>query len=95
MDLPRYSDEYEKGVKSSLDFAYTYGDPQGKEILCLCDKCCNVRWTRRDVVYNHLIACGFVDGYKRYVAQAGRLSEGPDEDAKKFYNLINEASQEL
>lgn len=32
MDLPRYSAEYEKGVKSFLHFAYTYGDPQGEEI---------------------------------------------------------------
>ncbi|KAM3320698.1 hypothetical protein P3S67_007900 [Capsicum chacoense] len=67
MDLPRYSAEYEKGVKSFLDFSYTYGDPQREEIQCPCDKCCNVRWTRRDVVYNHLIGRGFVDGYKRWI----------------------------
>ncbi|KAM3237018.1 hypothetical protein P3L10_012047 [Capsicum annuum] len=128
MDLPRYSAEYEKGVKSFLNFAYTYEDPQGEEIQCPCDKCCNVRWTQRDVVYNHLIGRGFIDGYKRWinqreweidlngddhmdnsnddidgllndqfrhVAQAKELYEGPDEDAKKFYNLMDKVSQEL
>ncbi|KAM3221161.1 hypothetical protein P3L10_020429 [Capsicum annuum] len=67
MDLPRYSDEYEKSVKSFLDFAYTFGDPQGEEIQCPCDKFCNVYWTQWDIVYNHLIAHGFVDGYKRWI----------------------------
>ncbi|KAH0756369.1 hypothetical protein KY290_026639 [Solanum tuberosum] len=49
MKLTRYSKEYIDGVESFLDFAYSYGDPQGEEIQCPCAKCCNIRWTRRNV----------------------------------------------
>uniref|UniRef100_M1DKV6 Retrotransposon protein, Ty3-gypsy subclass n=1 Tax=Solanum tuberosum TaxID=4113 RepID=M1DKV6_SOLTU len=65
MDLARYSKPYIDGVESFLDFAYSYGDPQGEEIQCPCAKCCNIRWTRRNVVYDHLIFYGFVKGYTR------------------------------
>ncbi|XP_019236266.1 PREDICTED: uncharacterized protein LOC109216558 [Nicotiana attenuata] len=131
MDLPRYSKEYIEGVQSFLDFAYSYGDPQGEEIQCPCAKCCNIRWTRRNVVYDHLICYGFVQGYTRWInhgewkismnvncdmddnvcsyddidgllndqfrnaAHAEGVCEGPNEDANKFYNLVDEASQEL
>ncbi|KAH0660481.1 hypothetical protein KY289_029229 [Solanum tuberosum] len=74
MDLARYSKPYIDGVKSFLDFAYSYGDPQGEEIQCPCAKCCNIHWTRRN---------------------AEGVYDGPNEDAKKYYNLVEEASQEL
>ncbi|KAH0784184.1 hypothetical protein KY290_003782 [Solanum tuberosum] len=128
MDLARYSKPYIDGVESFLDFAYSYGDPQGQEIQCPCAKCCNIRWTQRNVVYDHLICYGFVKGYTRWinhgewdiklnvdddmdysrddidgllndqfrdVAQAEGVYDGPNEDAKKYYNLFEEASQEL
>ncbi|KAH0688879.1 hypothetical protein KY289_016237 [Solanum tuberosum] len=128
MHLVRYSKEYIDGVESFLDFAYSYGDPQGEEIQFPCAKCCKIRWTRRNVVYDHLICYGFVKGYTRWinheewdiklnvdndmdysrddidgllndqfrdVAQAEGVYDGPNEDAKKFYNLVEEASQEL
>ena len=124
----RYSKEYIDGVESFLDFAYSYGDPQGEEIQCPCAKCCNIRWTQRNVDYDHLIAYGFVKGYTRWinhgecdinfnvdddmdcssddidvllndrfinVIHAEGVYDGPNEDAKKFYNLVEEASQEL
>jgi hypothetical protein len=37
--LPRLSREYKKGVVSFLDFAFTKGKPEGREILCPCAKC--------------------------------------------------------
>ncbi|WMV18167.1 hypothetical protein MTR67_011552 [Solanum verrucosum] len=128
IDLARYSKPYIDGVESFLDFAYSYGDPQGQEIQCPCAKCCNIRWTRRNVVYDHLICYGFVKGYTRWinhgewdiklnvdddmdysrddidgllndqfrdVAQAEGVYDGPNENAKKYYNLFKEASQEL
>ncbi|XP_075086280.1 uncharacterized protein LOC142168991 [Nicotiana tabacum] len=131
MDLPRYSKEYIDGVQSFLEFAYSYGEPQGEEIQCPCAKCCNIRWTQRNIVYDHLICYGFVQGYTRWinhgeweipknadgdmsgeinsydeingllndqfrdVAQDEGLYEGPNEDANKLYNLVDEASQEL
>ena len=67
MNLARYSKEYTDGVESFLDFVYSYGDPIGEEIQCPCAKCCNIRWTRRNVVYDHLICYGFVKGYTRWI----------------------------
>jgi hypothetical protein len=130
--LPRHWKRYRKGVKSFLDFAYTKGSPQGREISCPCAHCANGKWARRHVVRNHLIAAGFVEGYDvwvnhgedmplpmdvdkdtkdqedshddiggllydifRDVVEEDESSKGPNEEAKKFYNLINEAKQEL
>ncbi|PNX89948.1 hypothetical protein L195_g046071, partial [Trifolium pratense] len=130
--LPRHWKEYRKGVKSFLDFAYTKGSPQGREISCPCAHCANGKWARRHVVRDHLIAAGFVEGYDvwvnhgecmplpmeidndttdqedshddiggllydtfRNVVEEEGSSEGPNEEARKFYNLINEAKQEL
>ncbi|XP_069149593.1 uncharacterized protein [Solanum lycopersicum] len=128
MNLARYTQPYIDRVESFLDFAYSYGNPHGEEIQCPCAKCCNIRWTRRNVVYDHLIFYGFVKGYTRWinhgewdiklnveddmdcsrddidgllndqfrdVAQAKGAYNGPNEDAKKYYNLVEEASQEL
>ena len=125
--LPRHWKKYRKGVKSFLDFAYTKGKPQGREISCPCADCANGKWARRNVVRDHLIAVGFVNGYDvwvnhgedipspmeidedtnghddiggllydrfRNVIEEGN-NEGLNEDARKFYNLINEAKQEL
>ncbi|XP_049345424.1 uncharacterized protein LOC125809936 [Solanum verrucosum] len=123
MKLARYSKEYIDGVESFLDFAYFYGDPQGEEIQCPCAKCCNICWTRKKVVYDHLIGYGFVKGYTRWinhgewdiklnvdndmdcshedingllndqfrdVAQDEGVYDGANEDANKFYNLVEE-----
>jgi len=49
--FPRISNEYIKGVESFLEFAYTRGRPQGREILCPCAKWKNCIWARRHVTY--------------------------------------------
>ena len=137
MNLPRFSQEYIDGVSSFLDFAFTKGKPQGREILCPCAKCGNGRWEKRDVVNSHLICYGFVKGYKQWInhgegvtsmdldgdidayiddnsdedlhddidgllndrfrefAQMEGVYEGPNEDVKKFFTLVEEAKQEL
>ncbi|CAL5193876.1 unnamed protein product [Lathyrus oleraceus] len=130
--LPRHWKTYRKGVRSFLDFAYTKGRSQGREISCPCAHCANCKWARRHVVHDHLIAAGFVEGYDvwvnhgedisssmtinkdtkeqdnslddidgllydtfRNVVEEEENNEGPNEDASKFYKLINEAKQEL
>ena len=130
--FPRFSREYIDGLESFLDFAYTRGRPQGREILCPCADCRNCVWARRHVVYDHLIATGFLKGYKvwihhgeeissttksdddmidnedsqddiygllynthRNVVEAKGGKEGPNDEARKFYHLINDANQEL
>jgi hypothetical protein len=129
---PRLSREYKKGVLSFLDFAYTKGKPEGNEILCPCANCVNIYYEERDKVYDHLVAFGFVEGYKvwtnhgeqrskttkiddhmdvedeshddidgllfdtfRNVVETNGVNDGPNEDAKKFYNLIDESKQPL
>ena len=61
--LPRFSKEYANGVELFLDFAYVSERAQGNEILCPCSKCRNLYWATRNVVYDHLIAKGFLKGY--------------------------------
>ncbi|KAL4374177.1 hypothetical protein AHAS_Ahas05G0155700 [Arachis hypogaea] len=128
MDLPRYSEEYINDVISFLEFAYFEGEPDGQQIQCPCKRCCNIEWYRRDVVFDHLVADGFVKGYRTWINHGewtipmvvdddtddegarddieGLLNDafgdhaegvtvGPNKEAKKFYNLIDGASQEL
>ena len=128
MNLARYSKEYIDGIESFLNFAYSYGDPQGEEIQCPCAKCCNIHWTRRNEVYDHLICYGFIKGYTQLInhkewdiklnvdddinyspddidgqfidqfrdfEQDEGLYDGPDENAKNFFNLVEEANHEL
>ena len=130
--LPRLSRDYKKGVVSFLDFAFTKGKPEGREILCPCAKCKNTWYEKRRVVFDHLVAYGFVEGYKVWVYHGERRSrltkiddrmevqedshddiddllfdtfrdfvetngvnKGPNEDAKKFYKLMDESKQPL
>ncbi|KAJ1432738.1 Transposase-associated domain [Sesbania bispinosa] len=128
--LPRFDEDYINGVNHFLDVSFTKGKFIGDEILCPCTLCCNVSWQKRDVVFNHLICKGFVQGYKDWiyhgegindmdvdddtdvevssddindllfetfkdVADVDGLHEGLNEDAKKFYNLVEEAKHEL
>ncbi|KAJ1435170.1 Transposase-associated domain [Sesbania bispinosa] len=72
--LPRFSRDYIDGVESFLDFAYNKGRPQGEEILCPCAKCGNCCWEKRNVVYNHLIATGFAEGYNVWEKMKNEVS---------------------
>ena len=67
MNLASYNKEYIDGVESFIYFAYSYRDPIKEEIQCPCGKCCNIRWTQRNVVYDHLICYGFLKGYTRWI----------------------------
>ncbi|XP_059296849.1 uncharacterized protein LOC132049893 isoform X2 [Lycium ferocissimum] len=89
MDLPRYSQEYINGVQCFLDFAYTAGDPQGEEIQCPCAKCCNIPWYRRNIIYDHLICYGFVQGYTRWINH-GEWSNFGGESVTTSYLKIDE-----
>ncbi|XP_019233591.1 PREDICTED: uncharacterized protein LOC109214156 [Nicotiana attenuata] len=48
-----------------------------------------------DNVYSYDDIDGLLNDQFRNVAHAGGVYEGPNEDANKFYNLVDEASQEL
>ncbi|KAI5411572.1 hypothetical protein KIW84_056582 [Lathyrus oleraceus] len=128
------SKEYQNGLDFFLDYAYTKGNPRGKEILCPCTNCYNTNWLTRNEVRNHLIAFGFQKGYdvwvrhgekklkpgdlndnymnheedqiddiygllhgrfRDVVQEENEVNVGLNEDAKKIYNLVEEAKQDL
>ncbi|CAI8609682.1 unnamed protein product [Vicia faba] len=102
--FPRFSQEYINGVTQFLDFSYTNGRPQEDEHLCPCAKCKKLYWKTRDNIKDHLIAKCFLKGYDIWLhhgsnykdrEKAHGVHEGPNDDARKFYNLIKEAEQEL
>ncbi|XP_019226066.1 PREDICTED: uncharacterized protein LOC109207583 [Nicotiana attenuata] len=66
MNLLRWTDEYIRGVNDFLDKAFERA-AQGNEILCPCKKCMNLYWYYRNVVEDHLVVHGFVDGYTKWV----------------------------
>ena len=74
INLPRYSNDYINGVESFLEFAFTKGRPQGGEILCPCVMCRNLNWRKRDVVLEHLVCKGFVQGYNEWVYHGEGIS---------------------
>jgi len=57
---PRFSREYIEGLESFLDYAYSKGRPKGQQILCPCASCKNCWWATRNMVYDHVIAIGFL-----------------------------------
>ncbi|XP_049353828.1 uncharacterized protein LOC125818345 [Solanum verrucosum] len=62
----RSSDVYLKGVESFLQFAFKQSELED-EIPCSCKKCNNVFHKSRDVVKEHLIIFGIVQGYTRWL----------------------------
>lgn len=55
--LPRYSEEYTRGIRSFIENAFPiFG--KGDEMQCPCKNCMNRKWHRQDVVYDHLICSG-------------------------------------
>ncbi|XP_019255093.1 PREDICTED: uncharacterized protein LOC109233677 [Nicotiana attenuata] len=66
MNLLRWTDEYIRGVNDFLDKAFERA-AQGNKILCPCKKYMNRYWYYRNVVEDHLVVHGFVDGYTKWV----------------------------
>jgi len=55
------SEEYEKGVESFLDYAFTKLGTES--IRCPCVKCLNVEFGNRELVHGHLLAYGIIQRY--------------------------------
>jgi len=64
MGLRRSTNEYISGVNNFLDTAFERAS-KGDEILCPCKKCANCKWHHRNVVEDHLVVYGFVQGYTK------------------------------
>ncbi|CAK8565620.1 unnamed protein product [Lathyrus sativus] len=105
------SKEYQNGLDYFLDSAYTKGKPRGKEISCPCANCYNSNWFTRneksklgDLNDNHMNEeedqLDDIDGllherFRDVVQEDNDVNISLNEDAKKIYNLVEEAKQDL
>ncbi|XP_070013274.1 uncharacterized protein [Nicotiana sylvestris] len=71
--LRRSTDEYIRGVNDFLDKAFERAS-QGSEILCPCKKCSNCQWHYRNVVEDHLVCYGFIQGYTKWIFHGKKFS---------------------
>ncbi|KAK5802332.1 hypothetical protein PVK06_029920 [Gossypium arboreum] len=81
MNLLRVSNTYRNGVQTFLDFAFQNAR-QENMILCPCKKCGNINWHFCEVVYEHLIVDGFIQGYKKWIFHGECTSS-------RTYSMIN------
>ncbi|KAG5631873.1 hypothetical protein H5410_003590 [Solanum commersonii] len=104
MNLARYCKEYIDGVESFLDFSYS--NVVYDNLICYefvkgyTRKINHGEWDIKlnaddDMDYSHDDIDGLLNDQFRDVAQAEGVYDGPNEDTKKFYNLVDEGSQEL
>lgn len=66
MGEARHTTPYTDGVARFIQFAFTHS-ARGNTILCPCRNCYNCSWLEADVVREHLVCDGFVNGYTRWV----------------------------
>ncbi|WVZ63949.1 hypothetical protein U9M48_013539 [Paspalum notatum var. saurae] len=66
MRAPRWSVEYDKGLSSFIEFAFTTSADKNR-ILCPCRSCGNNYWLEAEHVRDHLISVGFMDGYTTWI----------------------------
>jgi len=57
---------YREGVDMFLEFAFS-NSTKGNQILCPYKACKNSCWRVRNIVLEHLICEGFIDGYITWV----------------------------
>lgn len=65
MTLPKYSDEYIKGVNDFLDKAFSRS-ARSNSICCPCKKCCFRYLYPRKIILDHLVIDGFTPGYTNW-----------------------------
>nr|CAD1824779.1 unnamed protein product [Ananas comosus var. bracteatus] len=92
---PRSSADYQQGLDQFLKFAF---DNASKEsmILCPCRKCTNCFWKEEEVVYEHLLCDGFMQGYTRWIFHGEDTSQSnPTNKANIQNEQINDEMDEL
>ncbi|KAE8734333.1 hypothetical protein F3Y22_tig00000773pilonHSYRG00216 [Hibiscus syriacus] len=70
----RVSAEYRNGVENFLNLAFLNAS-QENMILCPCKNCVNINWHIREVVYEHLVIFGFVQGYRKWIFHGEFVSD--------------------
>jgi len=69
----RLSEDYEKGVKSFLDCAFSKLGIESSR--CPCVKCANIKFGDRDLVHGHLLAYGIVQRYTFWYHHGETINE--------------------
>ena len=67
IQVPRISDEYEKGVGDFLQFAQQHTPVYGGNYFCPCVNCVNGRHRSIDDIGSHLICDGFSRSYTNWI----------------------------
>ncbi|XP_020097622.1 uncharacterized protein LOC109716524 [Ananas comosus] len=92
---PRSSADYQQGLDQFLKFAFDNAS-KGSMILCLCRKCTNCFWKEEEVVYEHLLCDGFMQGYTRWIFHGEDTSQSnPTNKANIQNEQINDEMDEL
>lgn len=65
INKPRYTDEYEQGVRDFIDFAFKNSSING-EAICPCKHCSFKKWKSKDEMLDHLICSQFPTGYTHW-----------------------------
>ncbi|XP_049387467.1 uncharacterized protein LOC125851762 [Solanum stenotomum] len=88
MGLRRSTNEYISGVNNFLDTTFERAS-KGDEILCPFKKCANCKWNHRNVVEDHLVVYGFVQGYTKWIFHGESFSSRnhPDHNNKEGSNM--------
>ncbi|KAM3199755.1 hypothetical protein P3L10_032115 [Capsicum annuum] len=64
--LSRLDPLYENGAKKFLHFA-SLDKPNASLILCLCRKCRNMKFVKKDLIVEHIVVDGFLTSYTSWI----------------------------
>ena len=87
MGLWRSTDEYISGVNNFFDTNFQRTSKED-EILCPCKKCANCKCYQRNVVEDHLVVYGFLQGYTKWIFQGERVSSRKNLDNYKVPTCV-------
>ncbi|XP_027774397.1 uncharacterized protein LOC107024437 isoform X1 [Solanum pennellii] len=73
MSFRRSTNEYISGVNNFLYTTFELAS-RGYYILCPCKKCANCKWHQQNVVQEHLVVFGFVQGYTKWIFHGESIS---------------------
>jgi len=76
MRAPRWSVEYDEGLRNFIEFAFATSAQQNR-VLCPCRDCGNNYWLEAKDLRDHLIFTGFMDGYSSWIHHGEGMSSVP------------------
>lgn len=80
--------EYIAGVEDFLNKTFITS-AQGDEILCPCRKCSNRYWHCRNIILDHLVYYGFLEGHDHWVFHEEGFSSRMQTDDSLDGDVVN------